>query len=116
MEAFWLYWKMIRKQSDNIDKFQIKAERESFVWSWAARILPTVALLIVGICHFFGFNDLRDILINISLISFAIIAVIWWWWALDKIITTIKYLRSTQDKFQTVMEELKKFRRDIGGK
>ena len=90
-----------------------KTQKEVKWWDWAARILPAFSVVVIGFCHYFGFNDLRDVVIGITILGFAITAIVWWWWAIYKISWLANLYTSVVDSIKEVKTETKEIDRDL---
>lgn len=75
-------------------------------WSYAAWSLPLVALAILAFESFIGCHDLFSKSLIVISVTFFSISVYWWWWALNKFLDILKAMQLTQEKIDSVKEEI----------
>ena len=98
---------------EELTDLEKKTFKEVTWWDWLARLFPLTILAIASVCHFFQWKTTLDIILEVSLVIFAIVCFTWWYWAIYKIATSIRFMRITQQKFLDVANELKKIKKDI---
>lgn len=83
-------------------------------WSWAGRILPLTALLLVILLVSFDAKQALDyLLIGIATV-FGTIAFFWWWWVIDAIQNLNKFFTDSYDRFGDIQSHLREIKRDVG--
>jgi len=91
-----------------------KTEQQARWWKYAAWTAPFVALAIIIGEILLGFKSL----INITSVSIVVIfiatSVFWWWWAISKIVYMVQCAKRTEENFDTLKDELKEIRKDVG--
>jgi len=91
-----------------------KTEQQARWWKYAAWTAPFVALAIIIGEILLGFKSL----INITSVSIVVIfiatSVFWWWWAISKIVYMVQRAKRTEKNFDTLKDELKEIRKDVG--
>ena len=95
-----------------VEHFTDSTTKEARWWDWIARILPLVAICIIAVLHYFKMHDIRDIILDISVIVFFTVCFIWWYWAIKKIVYAAKYMKSTQERFAELLKELRSFKKE----
>lgn len=85
-------------------------EKEVSIWSKSAKVLPFTALSIICTNYYIGNESISAIIINLIIVSFVTISVIWWWWALYKILDFVKRTEKTAEKIDSIQYELKKIK------
>lgn len=100
-------------ENKDLEHFTETTRKEARWWDWLGRVLPLTALVSISVAHFFDYPTIRDTLINASIIIFFTLCAIWWWWVIRKIVSTINYMRSSQQNFLALTKELRKFKRDL---
>lgn len=103
----------IDNKTEEVSAFTESTKRQARWWDWIGRILPMVALAAITVLHFSNEFTLRDIVLDIVLISFLTLCFIWWYWAIIKIVSSTKYLQETYIKFKELSYELKGIKKDI---
>ena len=93
--------------------FAEKTKREVAWWIRAAWTLPFVALSALFFLYFIGWGNIYEQLLVVTATLFFGISVYWWWWAIFKIVNIADLLRRTVENFDTVKQELKKFKKDF---
>lgn len=83
------------------------------IWYIAGRILPLTALALLILVLVFDLDTWINVLASIIIVVFATIAFVWWWWVLDTVKDLYKTLNTAQEKFDSVINELKDIRKDI---
>lgn len=87
--------------------------RQVDVWSWIGKVAPLTALTILCLVVFFDFNTYTDYFIGFVALSFAVVAFTWWWWVIYAVRDLNKLLERTTEKFEHVIEEIKKLKNDL---
>jgi hypothetical protein len=88
-------------------------ENQTKYWKWAAWTLPFIALAGIAFAYWIDDSGLFGKFIVITSTVFFGISVFWWWWALDKLSILIKERLSFEKKFDEVVAEFKRLRKDI---
>jgi len=82
-------------------------------WSWAGRILPLSALLIVILLVTMDAQEALDyLLIGIATI-FGTIAFFWWWWVVDAIKNLNKFFNDSYNRFGDIQSHLREIKQDV---
>ena len=102
-----------KSQRTNADYFAKKTYKEVTLWDWLGRVLPMSVLAVIVVCYYFKWHNALDLVLEIATILFFIICFIWWYWAIYKIAVTAHYIKNAQDRFKSLTQELKKFKKDI---
>lgn len=92
-----------------------KAKTEARYWMWAAGTLPFVALAILVLESYLGWETLYSRTLTAILVIFFTVSVFWWWWAISKIIALLESFQRTEQHFEDVKNELRKTRDVIRG-
>lgn len=92
-----------------------KARTQARYWSWAAWTLPFVALAILVLESYLGWEDLYSKTLLIIIVIFFSISVFWWWWAISKIVQILESFQRTEQHFEDVKSELRETRKTIRG-
>jgi len=95
------------------DQFARKTLKEITVWDWAIRILPTAALACIAISYYFGWNTGLDLFLDLSIVIFLICSLVWWYWALMRIAGIALHIKRTQEKFRSLIGEIKQFKKEL---
>jgi uncharacterized Tic20 family protein len=90
-----------------------QAAKEARYWSYAAWTLPFVALALIVFEHFIGHDNWISITLVGITTTFFSVSVYWWWWALNKLVTIMAAMNSNEERFETVISELKETRKLI---
>lgn len=101
------------EKDSNTSQFAKKTYKEVRFWDWLARILPLTVLSTISICYFFKWQTALELVLEITVILFFIICFVWWYWAIYKIAVTVKYLQDSQQKFRSVIRELRSVKKTI---
>lgn len=102
-----------KRVKDDTEIFARRTYKEVKIWDWLARILPLSVLAILSVCYFFKWNTAIELILEVSIVVFIVVCFIWWYWAIYKIAITVKYLRSSQERFKELKAELARFKKDI---
>ena len=90
----------------NVDK-QVK------IWYTLGRGAPIGALFLLIVCLIFDIESwINYLLIGIATL-FAVIAFTWWWWVLDTVKELFNMLKSAHEKFDEVLSDLGKLKKDL---
>ena len=82
-------------------------------WSWAGRILPLTALLLVILLVSFDATQALDyLLIGIATV-FGTIAFFWWWWVIDAIRNLNRFFTESLERFTDMQTNLRQIKQDI---
>lgn len=88
-------------------------EKQIKFWFWCGRILPLLALAIIGFSLALDLTSWLDyVLLAIGLV-FLTFAFTWWWWVLDTVRTLFSLLQSAQDRFTSVIQELAEIKKEL---
>lgn len=82
-------------------------------WQYAAWTLPFVALAIISLTHFIGWETWIAVSITSTVLIFFSVAVFWWWWALDKIILIFKSFEETARSLGIMQKEIVKTKNEL---
>jgi len=91
----------------------LNTQKQVKLWDWAARILPMLTLIAIFICHYLELDDLRNKIINLSLVVFCLTAIIWWWWAIYKISWLANLYSSLAERLKEVRTGAKEIKKDL---
>jgi hypothetical protein len=94
----------------DIKEFESNTDKEVTIWDWLGRILPSVVLAIIVVLKVFSLDTALNMVLDIAVIIFFVICIIWWYWAIHKIARTVRYIRESQEKFISLSNEIKKFK------
>lgn len=100
-------------KNKDINDFTDSTSKEARWWDWLSRILPLVAICTIAVFHFFKLHDIRDVILDVAVIVFFTICFVWWYWAIRKIVASAKYLKSSNDKFASLLADFKKLRKEV---
>ena len=93
--------------------FHLKALSDIKLWTWAAAVLPVVAIICLLLTRIFGTETIFDIIvIAIGTVIFAI-SVVWWWWVMWTIAQVTTMLSNTSTSLDTVQKDLSTIRLDL---
>jgi hypothetical protein len=83
-------------------------------WSYAAWTLPFAALGFISFEHYIGWSDdiINQSIIIITTVFFSV-SVYWWWWALNKFLTILQVMEQNEDKFEEILDEIKRTRNEL---
>jgi uncharacterized membrane protein YqjE len=96
-----------------IQQEAVKAQKEATMWSYLAWTLPFVALAILTVEWFIGSTTWYHYTIIAITAVFFTMSVIWWWWAVRKFVVVMESMKTTDDHFEEVKEDLKVIRKEI---
>lgn len=82
-------------------------------WKYLGWTMPFAALGGISFFWLFGKDTYLDIFFVIVCSVFFTISVFWWWWALDKIVIMIKASFDLKNRFNDVLDEIKKLRKEL---
>jgi len=82
-------------------------------WAWAARVLPSIALVVVVVCEFMGLTDYKIPIIGVITILMSVIAIVWWWWAIYKIAWLATLFGKIKSNLSATSEEIKILKKNI---
>ncbi|MAV94278.1 MAG: hypothetical protein CMA31_01150 [Euryarchaeota archaeon] len=83
-------------------------------WSWAGRVLPLTALLLVILLVTVDARAALDyLLIGIATV-FGTVAFFWWWWVIDAIHNLNKFFTDSYDRFGDIQSHLREIKKDVG--
>ena len=94
-------------------KEKISIARQVTFWSWVGKVAPLTALTILSLVVFFDFDTYTDYFIGFVALSFAVVAFTWWWWVIYAVRDLNKLLERTTEKFEHVIDEIKKLKKDL---
>ena len=93
--------------------FHLKALSDIKLWTWAAAVLPVVAIICLLLTRIFGTETIFDIIvIAIGTVIFAI-SVVWWWWVMYTVSQITAMLSTASTNIETVQDDLTKIRKDL---
>ena len=82
-------------------------------WSWAGRVFPLTALLLLILLISFDATQALDyVLIGIATIS-GTIAFFWFWWVIDAIHNLNKFFTDSYARFGDIQDHLREIKRDV---
>ena len=91
--------------------FHLKALSDIKLWTWAAAVLPVVAIICLLLTRIFGTETFFDIIvIAVGTIIFAI-SVVWWWWVMYTVSQITAMLSKTSTNIENVQDDLTKIRK-----
>lgn len=94
-----------------LKKFSI--EHQVKLWAWLGKVAPLTALTFLCLIVFFEFNTYAEYLIGAVALAFAVVAFTWWWWVIYAVRDLNSMLTQTTEKFDEVIKEIKKLKKDI---
>lgn len=97
---------------ENDKKIAEKIKQEVTWWAYFAWTIPIVALAALFFLETFGLENLYHKVMLIGAVIFFSIAVFWWWWAIFKIKSIAELMSNAADRFSSLKEDLKNFRKD----
>ena len=93
--------------------FHLKSLSDIKLWTWAAAVLPVVAIICLLLTRIFGTETIFDIIvIAVGTVIFAI-SVIWWWWVMHTVSQITAMLSKTSTNIENVQDDLTKIRKDL---
>ena len=93
--------------------FHLKSLSDIKLWTWAAAVLPVVAIICLLLTRIFGTETIFDIIvIAVGTVIFAI-SVIWWWWVMHTVSQITAMLSKASTKIENVQDDLLNIRKDL---
>lgn len=94
-----------------LKKFSIQHQVK--LWAWLGKVAPLTALTGLCLVIFFDFTTYTEYFIGAVALLFAVVAFTWWWWVIYAVRDLNSMLNKTTDKFDQVIAEIKKLKRDL---
>lgn len=89
---------------------KLDLDKQVTLWSWLGRIVPILALLVIGILLFFDVDTWIETVLVFLAVSFSITAFTWWWWVIYAVRNIFGMLNNANKRFDQVLREIKTLR------
>ena len=90
-----------------------KVNKHVNIWYMLGRVAPFGALFIICVTLMFDLNTYLEYVLLAVAIFFALFAFTWWWWVLDTVKQLFAMMEMTHKKFDDVLGELTRVKRDL---
>ena len=104
---------MGRSVNEMVSKEHQEIIQQTNIWQLAGRLIPMVCLGLVFFSYLIGYESVFDGALVLVAILFFSLSVYWWWWSTIKIFQLARLLKNTEDKLDSVSDNIKEIQKEI---